>query len=124
MRALVLCGILCGMAAAAEKPWMGFAAYPDARLLCDQHVSGTGMHILWRSYATVDALDRVIAFYERDTGRKTRPGAGGAPGLELDADRKLAIYPAARSEEFPSCAVKPAAGERTVILVSTAIRAH
>jgi hypothetical protein len=106
---------------AAAQPSAGFASYPGARRLCAEHVSGTPMHLTWRSYATRDSLDTVVAHYEKATGRKATTLASGERRLEWNANHKLGIYPAADNDRFPHCETKPARDERTVILISTAV---
>jgi hypothetical protein len=49
-------------------------------------------------------------------------GADGSRHFEWDASHKMSIYPAARNDDFPNCAVKPLARERTVILSSVGTR--
>lgn len=104
----------------AAQPAGGFVPYPGARPLCAEHVSGTPLHITWRSYATPDSVDAVVAHYEKTTGRKATKLPGGERRLEWNADHKLAVYPAADNDRFPHCATKPTGDERTVLLISTA----
>lgn len=103
-------------------PRAGFASYRAARLLCAEHVTGTSMHVMWSSYASKDDVATIAAHYEKTTGRKATTGARGERHLEWDADHKLDIYPAARNDDFPHCAKKPARGERSVILMSSVAR--
>jgi len=102
----------------AEGDWLGFVAYPHARLLCAERVYGVGgEEIHWWSYATRDELTEVAAFY-----RLAPPGPGGSgPQLEGPGDRDLAVHPAA-PPDYPSCDTTPTASERTVILVSRLLR--
>jgi hypothetical protein len=109
-------------AVAAATPRAGFASYRDARLLCAEHVTGTGMHVMWSSYASKDDVATIAAHYEKTTGRKATTGTKGERHLEWDADHKLDIYPAARNDAFPHCAKKPGRGERSVILMSSVVR--
>jgi hypothetical protein len=106
--------------AAGRGEWLGFDAYPGARQLCAEHVTGDAMHLEWRSYATAAAPEEVVAFYRDAPGEKTRDHPGA---LRLAAgDLRLTIFPVAEASRYPSCAEAPAATERTVILVSKAIR--
>lgn len=98
-----------------------FSAYPKARKLCNEHVSGNTMHILWRSYATSDAPAKVVAHYEGLLAAKAKTGTRGERKFE-DGDHHMSIYPASKNDEFPACKTKPKAGETTVILMSQAIR--
>ncbi|MBZ0121289.1 MAG: hypothetical protein K8H88_30110, partial [Sandaracinaceae bacterium] len=56
----------------AQEQWLGIAAYPGARHLCSQHVTGApgpgSMHIQWSAYASPDPIERARAFYERERG--------------------------------------------------------
>ena len=80
------------------------------------------MHISWESYATADSLDRVVAHFQRASGRTATVSADGSRHFDWDASHKMSIYPAARNDDFPSCAVKPSARERTVILSAIGTR--
>jgi len=95
--------------------------YPKARSLCNEHVTGNKMHILWKSSATGDALAKVVAHYEKLLKVKAGTGDHGERSFR-DGDHQLAIFPAANAEKFPSCSTKPKAGEQTVILRSQGIR--
>lgn len=95
--------------------WMGFAPFPGARPLCAEHVSGRGMHVEWYSFATSASSEDVVAFYR--AGTRARELQVDGPG-----QTKLAVFPASDASRYPSCAEHPTAAERTVILVSRAIR--
>jgi len=110
----------CALAGAA--PSADFEPYRGARKLCAEHVTGNSMHITWSTHATSDDLNKVVAFYEQTLGRKAGTGARGERTFEAKPDRSLSIYPAARHADFPHCETKPKAAEKTVILVSRAIR--
>jgi hypothetical protein len=104
---------------AAAEP--GFPEYPQARLLCSEHVTGNRMHITWKTHATADDVAKVVAFYEKAT--KTKAGTGDLKERTFkDGDRHLSIYAATDNDKFPKCATKPKAGEKTVILYSSAAR--
>jgi hypothetical protein len=105
----------------ASERWLEvFPAYPKARQLCSEHISGTGMHILWESYAVAATPEEVAAFYLRHFPDATAPKP---KQLEVRApkDKILSVYPAAEPS-FPRCAKEPGPTEKTVILVSQAIR--
>ena len=42
--------------------------YPGSQVLCDEHVTGNTMHVLWKSFSTRDALPAVVAFFEQKLG--------------------------------------------------------
>jgi hypothetical protein len=120
-----------GAGAMAAERWFGaFAAYPQARELCNEHVTGNGMNITWRSYATHDALDKVVKFYESD--QKHAPTVDEKTGerkfvAASDADTILSIYTpaAATAAKVPTCgngATK--SGESSLIIVFKAARAR
>jgi hypothetical protein len=122
LRAVILSLTFGAVATAAAPP--PFERYPDTRLLCSEHVTGNNMHITWQTYASKDDMAKVVAFYEKST--KQKPGKGDKGEVSFDgadpANDKMSIYPAAKNNDFPSCATKPAAGEKTVIMISKAIR--
>jgi hypothetical protein len=105
--------------------WLGAPDYPAARKLCSEEVVGNGMRISFSTYAVADEPARVVAFYEKQLGAKARPEAAGSWDFDLPADpknAKMSIYPAARAGDFPHCQQAPAARDKTVILVSRALR--
>jgi hypothetical protein len=116
------CVIFLGLlstVAVADAP--AFPEYPQARLLCSEHVSGNSMHITWRTHASTDDVAKVVAFYEKAS--KTKAGTGDKKERTFrDGDRHLSIYAATDNDKFPKCATKPKAGEKTVILYSSAAR--
>ena len=106
-----------------EKNWFGFTPYPGARELCDQMVDGRSssgpMGIHWRSYATRDATEDVIAFYAKAEGRDV-----GVEGKSITVRRGkekveavLSVH-AASATDYPGCDSKPRPEEKTVIIVS------
>jgi hypothetical protein len=122
--------VLGSIAAMAAERWFGaFATYPQVRPLCDEHVSGNGMHITWRSYATRDSLDQVVKFYEGDQKRAATvdDNTGERKFVAAsDPDTVLSVYSpaAAVTAKVPTCgkgATKD--GDRALILVSEATRA-
>jgi hypothetical protein len=109
---------------AAPGDWMGFAPYPGTRELCQQRVYGESqgrrVEIHWRSFATRDSPTDVIAFYARREGRKAER-SGDTLEVHHGADHNLSVYPASKTD-IPSCDSRPNSEERTVILVSLALR--
>jgi hypothetical protein len=114
-------------APAGGERWAGvFMPYPGARKLCWQHVSGFSdgkpIHIMWTGYATKDPPERVSDFYARNTSGntvgKSTHGLAQLRGPKLEV---LSVQIAAR-KDYPTCEVKPASSDRTVIIVSTAAR--
>jgi hypothetical protein len=119
---------LGGFAMAAERWFDAFAAYPQVRGLCNEHMTGNGMEINWRSFATHDPLDKVVKFYASDQKR-------AATVDEKTGERKfvaakdpntiLSVYTAAAASaaNVPTCANgAPKADEGTLILVFKATR--
>lgn len=100
----------------------GFEPYKGARNLCSEHVVGNTMHITWSSWATKDDLASVVASYEKAIGKNAGTGDKGERTFSGDKDFRLAIYPAAKLDDFPHCNEKPKAGEKTIVLISQAIR--
>lgn len=121
MRALLLIAVLAS-SAVADVP-KAYTAYPGSRQLCYQHISGNTMHIMWSSHATKDALAKVVAHYEKGLGKKAaKADEHGARLIEVDADRHVTIYPSASNDKLPHCEKKPASGEQTIVMISTAAR--
>src|SRR5215470_18111184 len=106
-----------------DDRWGPFATYKGARRLCQEHVTGSSMEIAWQSYATADAVPQVVAFYEKDQGRKAEGGTAGEFTLHAASrpDDIIAIYPAEKIDAYPGCNEKPNKGERTVIVVATGV---
>lgn len=100
----------------------GFEPYPSARNLCSEHVAGNSMHLAWTSWATKDELAAVVAHYEKATGQKAGTGERGERTFTDGKDLRLSVYPASKHDAFPKCDKKPAADEKTVVLISQAIR--
>lgn len=97
-----------------------FTAYQGARELCSQHVTGATMHILWRAYVTVDATMDVIAFYVKAEDKEQLEL--GEHSLTLRRGDKVLSIHAASARDYPRCGADPRPGEKTVIIVSQAIR--
>lgn len=122
MTRAVAVGVFAAACAVTAQVPAGFEPYQGARLLCSGHVSGSGLHVTWQSYATRDRVEAVIGHYEKTTGRKATTLPGGERQIEWNDDHKLAVYPAAEHDRLPYCASAPAPEEHTVILISTAAR--
>jgi hypothetical protein len=111
--------------AGGGERWGGlFPPYPGARKLCWQHVSGfsdgKALHIQWIGFATADAPERVSDFYARNTsGAAAERSSHGLTQLRGSKREVLSVMIAAR-QGYPTCEVKPAKSDRTVIIVSTA----
>jgi hypothetical protein len=103
------------------EKWLDtFSAYPGARVLCSQHVTGNIMHILWTAYVTVDATKDVIAFYVQAEGKERVELEENSVTVRR-GDQVLSVH-AASAKDYPRCGVEPRREERTVIIVSQAIR--
>jgi len=110
-----------GTAAASSWPG-GFAAYPGARFLCRQHVTGAPGHghIEWSAYATADPPEKVIAFCKSNLGEgKIEPGTGLLT-IARPGGHSLSVH--RRDDSYPRCEEQPAAAEQAVIIVSQLIR--
>ena len=77
------------------------------------------MHILWASYAVAATPEEVAAYLRHFPDAK----APKPKQLEVRGpnDKILSVYPAA-DPSFPKCSKEPGPTEKTVILVSQAIR--
>ena len=126
MRALLVIALLASSAwadgARDNSPPKGFASYPGSRELCRQHVTGDKMHIIWSSHASRDELAKVVAYYEKTLGKKAKAEANGAKAIHADANRHVTIYPVASEGKLPTCTKKSMAGEKTIVMLSHAIR--
>jgi hypothetical protein len=111
-------------AAPSDEPrWDVFTTYPRVTKLCEEHITAQGMHVLWRSFASSDPPETVATFY-RERHRAwvvTDPASPGQP-LRLVAPKDLVLTVHAVGTGHPTCASAPGAGDRTVILVSQAVR--
>lgn len=120
---LALCPLLLAaglaMANPPATPKSGFEPYAGARNLCSEHVTANAMHLTWSSWATKDEVAVVVAHYERATGQKA---GTGERTLSDGKDLRLSVFPASKHDAFPKCDKKPAADEKTVVLISQAIR--
>lgn len=110
--------------APGQKEWLGvFASFPGARLLCRQHVTGSGSgapRINWSLYATDSCPEKVRAFYSGHPGEEK---VEEPVIIQLRIGKKLlSVYPA-EPAVYPRCGVKPKAADRTVIIVSELVSA-
>jgi hypothetical protein len=103
--------------AETEESWLDFVAYPGARRLCAQHVTGNVMHIHWTAYATPDPCPAVIAFYVQ---RYPGTPMGDTLTISARAGARLSVH-AAGSSGYPTLEVGPDAADQTVIIVSRAV---
>jgi len=80
------------------------------------------MEIEWMSFATGDAEDQVVAFYERD--QKTKASQAQDGGYRVEAAKnprdKMSIVAREKASRFPSCETRARLPEQTVIIVSRA----
>lgn len=110
---------------AAGARWLAFDAYPGARPLCNEHLTGApsangpGMHLSWQSYATRDDLATVSAFYREHHAGFIESAKDAPLTLAADADTKLSLHALG---EHPTCSVPPTVSEKTIIVVSRATR--
>lgn len=113
----------CCLGLGSEERWAGlFAPYHGARKLCSQSVDGTAggkpVGFTWTAFASTDAPAKVSAFYAKNTsGAKVEKSNHGLTQLRGPKDQLLSVMVAAR-QGYPSCGVKPAATDRTLIIVS------
>ena len=101
--------------------WLGvFPAYPGAREICSQHVTGNLMHIIWAAYATRDEPEKVGAFYLKSEGEE-RAERNNAWLTFRHGDKLLSIHRAS-ARDYPDCGKSPDREDKTVLIVSQAIR--
>jgi hypothetical protein len=100
-----------------EKWLDAFPAYPGARRLCSQSINACPSHVLWTAYATTDAFDLVVRFYEQHRNARPFEKADDGHWTLRGTDGKLvSIHP--KDGKYPTCDVAPAAGARSVLIVS------
>jgi hypothetical protein len=102
--------------------WDSFPAYPGARKLCSQHVTGSSggqrREIDWSLYATKDRAD-VVSFYSAYAhwhGLKSDLVDKRLVLVSPEGAARLTVHEA--SDTYPDCGVRPAADEKGVVLVS------
>jgi hypothetical protein len=109
------------MTTTSKGGWVDvFARYPDVRELCNQHITGNTMHIVWQSYASKDPPAKVMAFYKEKHPEIVESQSDTEMKLRGPSDKLLSVY--AVPGKFPTCDVAPAADEKTIIVVSQAMR--
>jgi hypothetical protein len=104
-----------------------FSPPEGARRLCDQHITGATMHVQWTTYALAEAPAAVVARYRARRYHPDAPEPDTNPDAEHlmlrgPGDVVVTIYPAGENNSHPHCAVEPTATERTVLLLSHAVR--
>jgi len=103
------------------KKWLdAFPAYPGARELCSQHVTGNVMHIVWSAYVTRDATEQVNGFYLREEGKEHAEQNENSLSFR-HGDKVLSIHRAS-AKDYPDCGKAPSPEDKTVLIVSQAIR--
>jgi hypothetical protein len=102
-----------------QKRWSIFRAYPGARRLCGQHVSGKTMHISWTLYATKDSPARVRRFYEKNASGATIEREKGKL-VRLRGPKKQVLEIHGVKGKYPRCGTPPSSRDQTVIIVSQA----
>ena len=104
---------------ASGETWNGITLYPGSRQLCDQHVMASSAsaprEIEWRSYATSDPADRVVAHFDPD-GKLVDSKLDGETTLRLDGVQ-ISIFSLPTSRPAPSCDVTPATTDRALIVL-------
>lgn len=106
-------------AAPSGELWLDvFVPYPRARALCDERLDGHSMDVAWRSYATADTSDAVVAFYKQAHPTLVDRDGKDLVSLRAPGEKALAVMEAGR--RAPSCGEPATPGERTIIVVSQA----
>lgn len=95
-----------------------FAAPPDARQLCDEHISATHTHITWTSWAVMASPSGVVDVYVRRYGTPNPPGDGKHLEVRNERGDILTINPAAEIDTRPHCGNAPRPDEPTVVMIS------
>jgi hypothetical protein len=78
------------------------------------------MHILWSAYATRDAPEQVNAFYLQAEGKEHAEQNENSLTFRR-GDKVLSIHRAS-AKDYPDCGTHPSPEEKTVLIVSQAIR--
>lgn len=109
-----------------------FPAYPGASAFCSQHVIGApaagkpGPSINWTAYHSPDAPETVVAWYAKQFAAGLHHREGKADVWRVPADTPEAVLEVTAVADAPSpiasCAERPPATARTVILASTMTR--
>jgi hypothetical protein len=110
-------------AAAADAKWQGFDTYPGARALCSDRIKGGGADggsLGWWSYVTTDTPETVTAYYDEHHHSLRAADMPKWFVLRGPAGETLGVYDVAGGG-YSTCARKPDAKDRTVILVMGAL---
>lgn len=105
--------------------WDAFPAYPGARKVCSQHVTGSAgsqpREIAWSLYATKAHEADVSSFYigySQWHGLKSDVVDRRLILESPDGTQRLTLHEA--SDSYPDCGVRPQADEKAVLIVSQA----
>lgn len=98
--------------------------YPGSKKLCNEHVSGASMHILWKSFSTRDDVTLAAKYFEQKFHVTATPGEHESLEIVVPTNANLVIkiYPTSSAENFPGCRQKPDLSANAVILISEAMR--
>jgi hypothetical protein len=107
-------------------------SYPKAQRICSGHVSGSptpggaaGPHVEWTAYASLDAPETVVAWYEHRLARGLHRREGRQDIWRVPFDRPRAVLTVSTPVDaapLTGCTERPAAPARTVIVMSTMAR--
>jgi hypothetical protein len=119
----VAAGVVFLVALGPREPehWLGvFPQLPGARRLCSQHALGQSegkrVEIRFTLYGSSRDPADVARFYARAHSRPWKPGQQTISVTLADGRKILAVHPV--SAPHPECGVKPASGDRTIVVVS------
>jgi hypothetical protein len=126
---LVAVGQITALAQSAIEPTFklyGFPAISGLTHLCQQNVYPTGnpgWHITWDAFASASTPAALVGEYRKKLGDAgfTKDQDGGTWRLPVSApqvERVLQIMSSNTDSPHRSCARKPPAGSRSIILVS------
>ncbi len=91
---------------------------PGAVKLCDEHVSATTAEIHWTSWAVTTEVQATFERYRQLAVACKVAFVNKPPLLSIGAgDQRLSVH-AASDTDFPACATKARAGDRSVIVIS------
>jgi hypothetical protein len=104
----------------------GFPAATGLTHLCQQNVypSGNpGWHITWDAFASESTPSALVDEYRKKLGdvglsRERESGIWRLPANAAQIERALEIMPTGAEGPYRSCARKPPAGSRSIIMVS------
>jgi hypothetical protein len=116
--------LLAGPGSPEPERWLGvFPQLPGARRLCSQQVLGQSeskrMEITFTLYGSSRDPAEAARFYAKAYGLPWVPGQQSITVTLADGHKILAVHPISASHPaHPDCGVKPASGDRTVVVVS------